>query len=239
MRVPASLDGRIVLITGAGHGIGAGVARACAAAGATLVLTAASRAALEEVDDQIRQTGRAAATLVPLDLTEGDRVDMLGAALFQRFGRLDGLVGCAGDLGLLTPVSHLDPAVMLRVLSVNLLANQRLIRTLEPALRAAPDARAVFTTDDAGRNAAYWGAYAASKAALEALVLSWAAELRNTARIKVNLLDPGPVATRLRATAFPGEKPQQLRSPDEIAGAFVELLLPASERHGEVVRLQP
>jgi NAD(P)-dependent dehydrogenase (short-subunit alcohol dehydrogenase family) len=237
MRVPASLDGRIVLVTGAGHGIGAGVARACAAAGAALVLTATSRAALEEVDDEIRRAGRAAATLVPLDLTEGDQVDMLGAALFQRFGRLDGLAACAGDLGLLTPVSHLDPAVMLRVLSVNLLANQRLIRTLEPLLRAAPDARVVFATDAAGRNAAYWGAYAASKAALEALVLAWAAELRITP-VKVNLLDPGPVATRLRGTAFPGERPETLRQPDDVAGAFLDLLRPASNRHGEIVSLR-
>ena len=236
--MPASLEGRIVLVTGAGHGIGADVARACAVEGATLVLTARSRAALEEVDDQIRAAGAERATLVPLDLTKGQEVDMLGAAIFQRFGRLDGLAACAGEIGLLTPVSHLDPAVMQRVLTVNLLANQRLIRSLEPVLRAAPDARAVFATDAAGRNAAYWGVYAASKAALEALVLAWAAELRITP-VKVNLLDPGPVATRLRATAFPGERPERLRQPDEVAPAFVELLLPSSRRHAEIVRLQP
>lgn len=235
--MPASLDGRIVLVTGAGHGIGAAVARACAAEGATLVLTARSRAALEEVDDQVRAAGAERATLVPLDLAKGNEVDLLGAALFQRFGRLDGLAACAGELGLLTPVSHLDPAVMARVLSVNLLANQRLIRTLDPLLRASPDGRAVFATDSTRRNAAYWGAYSASKAALESLVLSWAAELRITP-VRVTLLDPGPVATRLRATAFPGEDPGSLRRPDDVAGAFVALLGASSTRHEEIVRLQ-
>lgn len=232
-----SLDGRIVLVTGAGHGIGAAVARVCAAAGARLVLTAKSRAALEEVDDQIRRAGAEPATLVPLDLAKGEEVDMLGAALFQRFGRLDGLAACAGDLGLLTPASHLDPKVMARTVAVNLLANQRLIRTLEPLLRAAEAGRAVFATDGTGRNAAFWGAYGASKAALEALVLSWAAELRITP-IRVNLLDPGPVATRLRGTAFPGERQETLRRPDEVAGAFVDLLLPGCDSHERIVRLQ-
>ena len=234
--MPARLEGRIVLVTGAGHGIGAAVARACAAEGASLVLTARSRAALEEVDDQVRAAGAEPATLVPLDLAKGAEVDLLGAALFQRFGRLDGLAACAGELGLLTPVSHLDPAVMARVLSVNLLANQRLIRTLDPLLRVSSAGRAVFATDSTGRNAAYWGAYGAGKAALESLVLSWAAELRITA-VRVTLLDPGPVATRLRATAFPGEPPESLRRPDEVAGPFVDLLLAASTRHEEIVRL--
>ncbi len=234
--MPGSLDGRIVLVTGAGHGIGAAVARVCAAAGARLVLTAKSRAALEEVDDQIRRAGAEPATLVPLDLVKGEEVDMLGAALFQRFGRLDGLAACAGDLGVLTPVSHLDPKVMARAVAVNLLANQRLIRTLEPVLRASPGGRAVFATDGTGRNAAFWGAYGASKAALEALVLSWAAELRITP-IKVNLLDPGPVATRLRGTAFPGERQETLRQPDEVAGAFIDLLLPGCDSHERIVRL--
>lgn len=234
--MPARLEGRIVLVTGAGHGIGAAVARACAAEGASLVLTARSRAALEEVDDQVRAAGAEPATLVPLDLAKGAEVDLLGAALFQRFGRLDGLAACAGELGLLTPVSHLDPAVMARVLSVNLLANQRLIRTLDPLLRVSSAGRAVFATDSTGRNAAYWGAYGAGKAALESLVLSWAAELRITA-VRVTLLDPGPVATRLRATAFPGESPESLRRPDEVAGPFVDLLLAASTRHEEIVRL--
>ena len=128
------------------------------------------------------------------------------------------------------------PAVMARTVEVNLLANQRLIRTLEPLLRASPGGRAVFVTDATGRNAAFWGAYGASKAALEALVLSWAAELRITP-IKVNLLDPGPVATRLRGTAFPGERQEKLRRPDEVAPAVVGLLTAACDRHGEIVSL--
>jgi NAD(P)-dependent dehydrogenase (short-subunit alcohol dehydrogenase family) len=234
MLMPASLEGRIVLITGASRGIGAAVARACAAEGAQLILTAKTRGALEEVDDQIRAAGAAAATLVPLDLLNGDQVDVLGAALYERFGRLDGLVSCAADLGTLTPVSHLEPNVLTRAISVNLLANQRLIRTLETLLRAAPDARAVFAADRNRRGEAFWASYAVGKAALEALVLAWAAEMRRTT-IRINLLDPGPVSTRLRAQAYPGEDPATLVRPDEVAPAFVDLLLPGCHRHGEIV----
>ncbi|MFO1068164.1 MAG: SDR family NAD(P)-dependent oxidoreductase [Geminicoccaceae bacterium] len=230
------LAGRIILVTGASRGIGAAVACACAAAGATVVLTAKTRGALEEVDDRIRARG-GEAVLVPLDLTKGDQVDVLGAPLFQRFRRLDGFVACAADLGTLTPASHLDPPVMARVMTVNLLANQRLIRSLEPLLRAAPAGRAVFATDRTQRNAAFWSAYAASKAALEALVLAWAAELRITP-VRVNLIDPGPVATRLRAQAFPGEKPASLRQPEDVAPAFLRLLDPALTVTGTIVDAQ-
>jgi NAD(P)-dependent dehydrogenase (short-subunit alcohol dehydrogenase family) len=233
--MPARLDGRIVLITGASRGIGAAVARACAAEGAQLILTAKTRAALEEVDDQVRNLGGSPATLVPLDLLNGEQVDVLGAALFERFGRLDGLVGCAADLGTLTPVSHLDPAVLTRAITVNFLANQRLIRTTEPLLRAAPAARAVFATDRDRRNEAFWASYAASKAALEALVLAWAAELRRSL-IRINLIDPGPTATRLRAQAYPGEDQARLRLPHDVAPHFLELLLPDCSCHGELVR---
>jgi NAD(P)-dependent dehydrogenase (short-subunit alcohol dehydrogenase family) len=230
------LAGRIVLVTGATRGIGAAVAVACAAEGATLILVGRTRGGLEEVDDAVQAAG-GTATLVPLDLTRGDQVDILGAPLFERFKRLDGLAACAAELGPLTPVGHLKPDQYQRVMTVNALANQRLIRTLEPLLRAAPDARAVFLTDGLGRDAAYWSAYASSKAALEAMVRAWAREVAITP-IRVNLVDPGPVATRLRAQAFPGERPGTLRQPADVASAIVELLLPDCRRHGELVRIQ-
>jgi NAD(P)-dependent dehydrogenase (short-subunit alcohol dehydrogenase family) len=231
------LAGRVILVTGASRGLGAAVAEACAAEGARLVLVARTRGALEKVDDAVRRHCSEAATLVTLDMTKGELVDRLGAALFERFGRLDGLVACAAELGPITPVSHLEPKALERVVAVNALANHRLIRSLGPLLRAAPDARAVFVTDGgAGPGRAYWGAYAASKAALEALALAYAAELRITP-VRVNLLDPGPMATRLREQAYPGERPGTMRAPGTVAPAVVELLLPGCARHGEIVRL--
>lgn len=233
------LEGRIVLVTGASRGLGAAVARACAAEGAKLVLAARTRGALEEVDDACRVAGGVEATLVALDLTDGKLVDALGGSLYQRFGRLDGLVACAGELGVVTPVSHLEPRTLERVLALNLVANHRLIRSLDPLLRAAPDGRAVFVTDgNAGPGRAYWGGYAASKAGLEALVQGYAAELRLT-RVGVNLFDPGPIATRLRAVAYPGEPPGAVPEPAAVAGAVIELLLPECARRGEIVRAQP
>jgi NAD(P)-dependent dehydrogenase (short-subunit alcohol dehydrogenase family) len=233
--VSGRLDGRIVLVTGASRGIGAAVARACAVEGATLILTARTRGGLEETDDAVRAAG-AKATLITLDLAASELVDKLGAPLHERFGRLDGLAACAGDLGILTPASHLDPALLHHVMTVNALANQRLIRTLEPLLRLSPSGRAVFATDgQASARTAFWGAYAASKAALDAIVLAWAAESRRGS-IRVNLLDPGPTGTRLRFNAFPGLPPESFPTPDEVAPAFVELLLPDETRHGEIIR---
>ncbi len=229
------LAGRVVVVTGASRGLGAAVAEACAAEAAHLVLVARTRGALEEVDDRVRGLG-GQATLVVADVTKGELVDAMGAALHARFGRVDGLVAAAAELGNLTPVSHLEPKTFDRLLRVNLLANHRLVRSLDPLLRAAPAGRAVFVTDRvhaAGR--AYWGAYAASKAALEALVLAYAAEVRLTP-LRVNLFDPGPLATRLRADAYPGERPGALPAPATAAPALVELLLPGCGRHGELVR---
>jgi NAD(P)-dependent dehydrogenase (short-subunit alcohol dehydrogenase family) len=229
------LAGRVVLVTGASRGLGAAVAEACAAEGAHLVLVARTKGALEEVDDAVRRRG-GEATLVALDVTRGELVDALGGALYERFKRLDGLVVGAAELGAITPVSHLEPKVLEQTLAVNLVASHRLIRSLDPLLRAAHSARAVFVTDRAaGPGRAYWGAYAASKAALEALALAYAAELRITP-VKVNLFDPGPMATRLRARAYPGERPETLPAPASVAPALVELLLPGCTRHGELVR---
>lgn len=229
------LAGRVILITGASRGLGAAVAEACAAEGAHLVLVARTKGALEEVDDAVRRHG-GEATLVQLDITRGDLVDALGGALYERFKRLDGFVACAAELGVITPVSHLEPKVLDQALAVNLVANQRLIRSLDPLLRAADAGRAVFVTDRSvlpGR--AYWGAYATSKAGLEALALAYAAETRIT-RLRVNLYDPGPMATRLRARAFPGERPDAQPSPATKVPPLIELLVPGCAQHGEIVR---
>lgn len=235
---PGRLAGRIVVVAGASRGLGRATALLCAAEGARLVAVARTRGALEELDDAVRPLGPAnaeGAVLVTLDLSKGELVDRLGAALFERFGRIDGLLSAAAELGPLTPAAHLDPATFERVVALNLFAQQRLIRTLDPLLRASPAGRAVFVTCTAARTApAYWGAYAASKAALEALVRAYAAELRIT-NARAVLLDPGPMATRLRARAFPGEPEGAQPAPETVAPHVVELLTSASQLHGEIV----
>ena len=218
------LAGRIALVTGASRGIGAAVARRLAGEGAHVVMVARTVGALEEVDDQIQAQG-GSATLVPLDLLEFDKIDQMGAALYERFGRLDILVGNAGHLGSLGPMSHQDPKVFQRVIDTNLTANWRLIRSLEPLLKLAPAGRAIFTTCAAGQDAiAYWSAYAVSKAGLDLMARTWAAELTKT-NVKVALVDPGPVATQLRRTAFPGEDQSVMAQPDDVAGLFLDQVL--------------
>ncbi|MDH3919698.1 MAG: SDR family NAD(P)-dependent oxidoreductase, partial [Rhodospirillales bacterium] len=204
---PGRLAGRIALVTGASRGLGAAVARRFAAEGARLVLVARTVGGLEEVDDALRRAGGEPATLVPLDLRDFDRIDQLGAQLYERFGRLDVLVGNAAVLGTLSPLGHVAPKTWSEVLEVNLTANWRLIRSLDPLLRQSEAGRAVFVTSGVTARAyPYWGPYAASKAALESLVRTYAAEAEKTA-LKVNLLDPGVLRTALRAQAFPGEDP--------------------------------
>jgi NAD(P)-dependent dehydrogenase (short-subunit alcohol dehydrogenase family) len=176
------------------------------------------------------------ATLLPLDLTDGEQLDRIGPSLFERFRRLDVLVGNAGELGRLTPVAHIQPRDFAAAVGVNLEAGWRLIRTTAPLLTAAPAGRAVFVTSRiVGQPHAYWGLYGSTKAALEHLVLTWAAETRTT-RLRVNLYDPGVVATRLRAEAMPGENPATLATPDSVAPAIADLCEPAETRHGEVFR---
>lgn len=228
------LAGRIALITGASRGIGAAVAKRFAAEGAHVILTARTTGGLEEVDDAIRTQG-GQATLVPLDLLDGEKIDQLGAAIAQRFGRLDVLVGNAGRLGVLSPMSHIDPPLWDRVMAVNLTANWRLIRICEPLLKLSPAGRAIFVTSGAsdGRHP-YWGVYAVSKAALEAMAKTWAGELNKT-NVKVNLINPGPVRTRMRAEAYPGEDPMKLKTPEEVTDAFVQLATENETRHGEIV----
>jgi NAD(P)-dependent dehydrogenase (short-subunit alcohol dehydrogenase family) len=217
------LTGRLALVTGASRGIGAAVAKAFAREGAHIIATARTQGGLEELDDAIRGMGCEAATLLPADLTEFDLIDRLGAAIYERFGRLDILVGNAGILGPLSPVAHIDPPDWDRVLAINLTANYRLIRSMEPLLRLSPAGRAIFATSGAadGKHA-YWGSYAVSKGALEVLVSTWAAEMENTT-VRANLINPGGTRTRMRAEAFPGEDPKTLPTPEEVAEAYVPL----------------
>jgi NAD(P)-dependent dehydrogenase (short-subunit alcohol dehydrogenase family) len=229
------LAGRIAVITGASRGIGAAVAKRFAAEGAHVVLVARTVGGLEELDDQIVSAG-GSATLVPLDLRELDRIDPMGPALYERFGKIDILVGNAGLLGTLGPLSHHDAKLWNDVMTVNVTANWRLIRTLEPLLRRAEAGRAIFVTSGAAQKTqAYWGAYATTKAALEAMVRTWAEELVKT-NVRVNMLSPGPIRTSMRAQAFPGEDPASLRLPEAIMDSFVDLALPSCTRNGEVVR---
>lgn len=235
-RAEGRLEGRIALITGASRGLGAAIAERFAKEGARLVLIARTEGGLEAADDRVRAAG-GQATLVPLDLNNGEGIDRLGAALAERFGHLDVLIGNAGDFGLLTPVSHLDPKVLQATLALNLVANHRLIRSLDPLLRASGSGRAVFVTAPQARTQRpFWGALAASKAGLDALVLTYASEVAKLG-VKVNLVEPGPLRTRLRARAYPGEDPATVPLPEAATGAFVELAEAACARHGEIVRL--
>src|SRR5438132_6685624 len=221
----ALLAGRIALITGASRGIGAAVAERFAREGAHVVLAARTTGGLEEVDDGIRAAG-GSATLVPLDLRAFSKIDELAAALYQRYGRLDILVANAGEFGTFSPLGHIDPALWSEVIDLNLTANWRLIRAMDPLLRAAPAGRAIFVTSQLGRDALpYYGPYAVAKAGLETLVRIYAGEIARTG-VRANLIDPGSVRTRLRARIFPGEDPARLPAPDSIADAFLQLALP-------------
>jgi NAD(P)-dependent dehydrogenase (short-subunit alcohol dehydrogenase family) len=233
--MPGRLAGKIALVTGASRGIGAAVAEAYAREGAHLVLAARTVGGLEEVDDEIRAAGGEAATLVPLDLRDFIKIDELAAAIYQRFGKLDILVGNAAEFGTFSPLGHVDPTLWSEVVDLNLTANWRLIRAMDPLLRAAEHGRAIFVTSNIARSPrAYWGPYAVSKAGLEVLVKIYAAEIATT-RVRANLFSPGIVRTRLRARVFPGENPEALPPPDSVAAAFVELARPECERNGEIV----
>lgn len=235
------LEGRVALVTGASRGIGAAVVRRFAAEGAEIVAIARTQGALEELDDEVRSAGGKPLVLVPEDLCKPGLIEQVAAAVFQRFARLDILVGNAGVIGGgLTPVAHHAPDDWEEAFAVNVTANWRLIRACDPLLRMAPAGRAVFTTSAAAGGAEpFWGAYAASQAALETTVRTWAAEIAKVTAVKANLLDPGPVATRLRTIAFPGEDQSKLAQPGDVAGAFLDLCLPGCARHGEVVRANP
>jgi NAD(P)-dependent dehydrogenase (short-subunit alcohol dehydrogenase family) len=240
------LDGRIALVTGASRGIGAAVARRFAAEGARVVLTARTVGGLEETDDAIQEDARIAgreqapATLVPLDLVNGEDIDRMAVAIAQRFGRLDVLVGNAGMYGPQMPTAQVAPADWERTVAVNLTANFRLIRACEPLLLASGTGRAIFVTSGIARHAArsaYKAGYAVTKVALEALVRVWAAEHEKTT-LRVNLLNPGGVRTEMHAEAYPGLDPMNFPPPDVVTEAFVALAEPSCTRHGEVINAQ-
>ena len=226
---------RTVLVTGASRGIGAAVAVALAAPGTHLVITARTQGGLEETDDAVRAAG-GTATLLPLDLADGAQLDTLGPSLFERFRRLDALVHAAGTLGKLTPAPHILPRDYTATVAVNLESTWRLIRTCGPLLLAAEAGRAVFVTDAlVQRPRAYWGLYGATKSAMHHLALSWAEEVRNTP-CRVNLFEPGPVATRLRREAMPGEDFATIAQPEDVAPAIARLTAASETRNGTVIR---
>jgi NAD(P)-dependent dehydrogenase (short-subunit alcohol dehydrogenase family) len=230
------LADRVALITGASRGIGAAVARRYAAEGAHVILIARTVGGLEEVDDEVKAIG-GSATLLPLDLADGAQIDQIGPSILQRFGRLDIFVGNAASLGPLSPMGHIDAKDWDRMIAVNLSANWRLVRTLDPLLRNGEAGRAIFVTCAVTTAVhPYWGAYAASKAGLETLARTYAGEVSKTL-LRVNLLDPGIVRTKLRAAAFPLEDPAKLRAPDEVTDPFVDLAAASWMQHGEIVRL--
>jgi NAD(P)-dependent dehydrogenase (short-subunit alcohol dehydrogenase family) len=231
---PRRFEGRIALVSGATRGIGRAIALILAREGAHVVAVGRTQGALEELDDEIRQTG-GAATLVKLDLRQGTDVDSLGPALFARWGRLDILMASAGVLGPITPVGHVSDGEWSETIDVNLTANWRLIRTLDPLLRRSDAGRAVFLTSGVSlRPRAYWGPYAASKAGLEALVKTYADEVANTP-VRVNLANPGATRTGMRAKAMPGEDPMSLPAAAEQAARIVDLGLPDVSINGVVI----
>lgn len=231
------LKDRLAVITGASRGIGRAVALGFAAEGAHVILVARTVGGLEEVDDEIRKVG-GKATLVPLDLTDFDAIDRLGATIYERWGKLDILVGNAGTLGVLTPVSHLEVKAWDKLVATNITSNWRLMRSFEPLLKRSDAGRAIFVTSGSAHKAKpFWGGYAMSKAALEALAKTWAAECANT-NLRVNLLSPGPVRTAMRKQAMPGEDPSTLTKPADLVPLFIELALPSCTRNGEIVEYQ-
>ena len=230
------LAGKIALITGASRGIGAAVAERFARDRAHVVLAARTVGGLEEVDDRIRSTG-GSATLVPLDLRDAIKIDELAAAIYQRYGRLDVLVGSAAEFGTFSPLPHITPQQWSEIIDLDLTANWRLIRAMDPLLRMAPAGRAIFVTSRLARDALpYYGPYAVAKAGLETMVRSYAGEVARTA-IRVNLIDPGIVRTRLRAAIFPGEDPAGIPGPETVTEAFLELATTECTRNGDIIEV--
>src|SRR5216683_5134456 len=235
--MPLPLADRIALVTGASRGIGYATALALAKAGARIVAVARTVGGLEELDDAIKALG-GAATLVPLDLKDYAGIDRLAVALHERFGRLDVLIGNAGILGPLSPLGHVEAKAWDEVMQVNVTANWRLICAMDQLLKFSDAGRVVFISSGVAALAlAYWGPYAISKSALETLARTYAAETATT-NVRVNLFTPGPVRTRMRAQAMPGEDPMTLETADKVAEKIVELCLPSLQVSGKLYDYQ-
>ena len=227
------LSNRVAVVTGASRGIGRAAALALAEAGAHIIALARTQGALEQLDDEIRTKG-GSATLVPVNLKEFEALDRLGAAIHERWGKLDIVLGNAGILGELAPITHIDQPVWDEVMAINVTANYRLIRSLDPLLRASDAGRAIFVSSGAAHKCrAYWGVYSISKAALEALVRTYAAETATTP-VRAMLLNPGPLRTAMRRTAMPGEDPLTLKTPEDLAPHVVKLALPSWNETGKI-----
>lgn len=229
--------GRIALVTGASRGIGRAAAVALAAAGHHVVCVARTVGGLEETDDAVQAAG-GSATLVPLNLRDGDALDRLGASLFERWGKLDAFFGNAGVLGALTPITHLDVKLFDELVAVNITANWRLIRSLDPLLKRSEAGRVLFVSSSLARAPRpFWGGYAMSKAALESLALTYAAECADS-KVRVNILDPGATRTAMRAKAMPGEDPDTLPTPEDVAPLIVQMLSAGWAANGELVNFR-
>jgi NAD(P)-dependent dehydrogenase (short-subunit alcohol dehydrogenase family) len=234
MVMDISLKGRVALVTGASRGIGQAVALALAEAGAHVIALARTVGGLEELDDAIRARG-GEATLVPLDITDFDALDRLGATIHERWGKLDILIGNAGVLGPISPLGHVDIKAFDEVFAVNVTANWRLIRSLDVLLKASDAGRAVFISSGAVRSCrAYWGPYSASKAALEALVRTYAAETQNISPLRTMLVNPGPLRTAMRRSAMPGEDAMTLKTPEDLAPHILRLVAPGFSETGKL-----
>jgi len=231
-----SLQGRVALVTGASRGIGRAAALELARAGAHVIALARTQGALEELDDEIGQEG-SSATLVPCDVTDYEALDRLGGAIYARWGKLDIFVGNAGMLGPVTPLSHVAPKQWDDVFAVNVTANWRMIRSFDPLLRASDAGRVVLVSSGAGHTAnfkPYWGPYATSKAAVDALARTYAAETQNMSAVRVMVLNPGPLRTKMRAAAMPGEDPMTLKTPEDLAPKIRMLCEPTWSETGKL-----
>ncbi|WP_108809790.1 SDR family NAD(P)-dependent oxidoreductase [Sphingorhabdus sp. Alg231-15] len=224
-----SFENQLALVTGASRGIGAATAIALAAKGAHVILTARTAKELEEVEEKIHQAG-GHATIAPLDLTDGDSIGRLAQAISERWEALDILVLNAAMLGTLTPVPAIDGKEFNSILTLNLIAQQALIAAFDPMMRKSEDARLLAITSSVGRSPrAFWGAYGASKAALETLVISYGEEMRNLGKLRTAIINPGRTRTNMRASAYPGEDPQSVKPPEVVADRMVEILTSSFE----------
>lgn len=231
-----TLEGKVALITGASQGIGAAVAKAYAKAGAQVVMLARTVERMEQIDDQIRAEGGKPAVIVPCDLQQMDLIDAIGPNLLERYGKLDILVGNAGVLGTLGPLTHLEPKTWQKVMDINVTANYRLLRICEPLLKQSKSGgRVVMVTSSVGQKAApYWGAYKISKSALDAMVQMVAAEWKDS-DLRINAVNPGATRTAMRAKAMPGEDPETIKKPEEIVDIFLQLASDDDTRHGQII----